>query len=99
MDDGLFWMERGTFTLDEAALRLHHRLVKVHPFPNGNGRHARLWCDTLLRQQGRPPFAWRSRELDQVGEARHAYVGALQAADGSDYEPLFTLYLSSRPPA
>jgi Fic-DOC domain mobile mystery protein B len=99
MDDGLFWMEQGTFTVDEAALRLHHRLVKIHPFPNGNGRHARLWCDTLLRQQGRPPFAWRSRELDHVGESRHAYVRALQAADGDDYEPLFTLYLSRRPPA
>ena len=99
VDDGIFWLEHGTFSPDEAALRLHHRLVKIHPFPNGNGRHARLWCDTLLRQGGRPPFVWRSSELDHVTDVRRAYIRALQAADGHDYQPLLALYLKDRPPA
>jgi Fic-DOC domain mobile mystery protein B len=60
--DGQYWIENGTFSMDEAALRLHHRLVQIHPFANGNGRHARLWCDLFLREQGRPMFVWRSKE-------------------------------------
>ena len=81
IEDGRFWLENGTYPVDEAALRLHHRLVLVHPFPNGNGRHARLWCDMLLEQNGRPVFTWKNRELDGPGEARRAYIQALQAAD------------------
>ena len=96
VDDGLFWVENGTFHIDEAALRLHHRLVKIHPFPNGNGRHARLWCDMILRQHKRRPFAWKSKGLNHVGDARRAYIRALQAADGNDYEPLLTLFLEDR---
>lgn len=93
IDDGRFWMEHHTFGVEEAALRLHHRLVQIHPFPNGNGRHGRLWCDLLLRQNGRPAFEWKNRELDRTGDARRAYIRALQAADGGDYQPLFSLIL------
>ena len=96
IDTGRFWMDNGTYTLDEAALRLHHRMVLVHPFPNGNGRHARLWCDTLLRQNGRPPLDWRSDQLDHSGDTRHAYITALRAADGGDYAPLIELFLRDR---
>ena len=98
VDDGVYWLEHGTYPIDEAALRLHHRLVKIHPFPNGNGRHARLWCDMLLHQNGRPPFAWKSRELDEAGDARGAYIRALRCADGDDYELLFALFLEDRGP-
>ncbi len=96
LDDAQYWLDHGTFSIDEAAVRLHHRLVKVHPFPNGNGRHARLWCDMVLRENGRPPFEWRSRELDSDGEARRAYIEALQAADGHDYDSLMGLLLRER---
>lgn len=96
LDDGQHWLDHGAFTIDEAAARLHHRLVKIHPFANGNGRHARLWCDMLLRQNGRPPFEWKNRELDSEGEARRAYIAALRAADGHDYEPLLSLLLRDR---
>jgi Fic-DOC domain mobile mystery protein B len=97
LDDGQYWLDHGTYAIDEAAARLHHRLVKVHPFPNGNGRHARLWCDMVLRQHGRPPLDWKSRELDSDGEARTAYIGALRAADGQDYVPLLSPLLRDRP--
>jgi len=97
VDDGKHWFKHGTFSVDEAAARLHHRLVKIHPFPNGNGRHARLWCDTLLRQQDRPPFMWKSGELDSDRAARRAYIAALRAADGQDYALLFRLLLGDRP--
>jgi Fic-DOC domain mobile mystery protein B len=93
--DGQYWIENGTFSMDEAALRLHHRLVQIHPFANGNGRHARLWCDLFLREQGRPMFVWRSKELDHPGAARRAYITALQAADRGDYSLLTELLIGS----
>jgi Fic-DOC domain mobile mystery protein B len=93
--DGQYWIENGTYSMDEAALRLHHRLVQIRPFANGNGRHARLWCDLFLREQGRPMFVWRSKELDHPGAARHAYISALQAADRGDYSLLTELLIGS----
>jgi len=96
VDDGRYWMENETHFPDEAALRLHHRMVWIHLFPNGNGRHARLWCDSLLESWGRPPFAWRNRELDNMGDARTSYITALRAADGYDFGPLFELFLTER---
>lgn len=97
--DGKYWIENGTYSVDESVLRLHHRLVEIHPFPDGNGRHARLWCDMLLTQCGRPKFDWKNSDLDsEGGEARHRYIEALEAADGHDYTPLFALLLSGRDP-
>lgn len=96
IDDGVHWLAHQIFPIDEAAIRMHHRMVKIHPFPNGNGRHARLWCDMLLAQNDRGPIAWKSRELDGKGEARRAYIDALRQADREDYQPLLTLMLKGR---
>ena len=96
IDDGRYWVEHRTFPIDEAAIRLHHRLVAIHPFPNGNGRHARLWCDLLLRQNGRPPISWRSKALDEEGDARRAYIQGLRRADQGDITGLAELFLSDR---
>jgi Fic-DOC domain mobile mystery protein B len=96
IDTGLFWFENGTFPVDEAALRLHHRMVLVHPFPNGNGRHARLWCDTILRRHGRPPIDWKPEQLGHAGDVRRRYIDGLRAADGGDYAPLIGLLLGNR---
>lgn len=93
IDDGAYWFDHEVYSKDEAALRLHHRLVKIHPFPNGNGRHARLWCDTLLRQHDRPEIVWSTGDLNRSGDDRLIYIRALRAADQNDYEPLFRLYL------
>ena len=74
---------------DELAVRFHHRLVVVHPFPNGNGRHARLAADLLVSRLGRPVFTWGAEDLSSPGESRSSYLAALRHADeSSDYQPL-----------
>jgi Fic-DOC domain mobile mystery protein B len=88
VDDGRFWVEHGTYEPDELAIRFSHRLVAIHPFPNGNGRHSRLVADLLARQLGRPPFSWGRANLVDAGETRARYVAALRAADGHDLGPL-----------
>jgi Fic-DOC domain mobile mystery protein B len=76
-------------TLDEIATRFHHQLVRIHPWPNGNGRHSRLATDLILRHWNRPPFTWGSGvDLANEGEARGRYMEALRAADAGNYGPL-----------
>lgn len=88
LDDCRFWIENGTYPADEIAARFHHRLVWIHPFPNGNGRHARLATDLLLAGLGQPRFSWGRVNLVDASETRRAYVAALRAADGHDIGPL-----------
>jgi Fic-DOC domain mobile mystery protein B len=64
LDDGKAWIEFGTYPADEIAVRLHHRLVLIHPFPNGNGRHARLVADLLVMQLGRERYIEALRAAD-----------------------------------
>ena len=80
--------------LDEIAARFHHRLVWIHPFPNGNGRHARLLTDLMLEANGAPPFAWGATDLERAGEARDRYLAALRAADARDFAPLLAFVRS-----
>ena len=88
LDDVRYWVEHETFPPDEIAVRLHHRLVAVHPFPNGNGRTTRLLADLLAERLGRAPFTWGRTRLTDVGEVRARYIAALKAADGHDIRPL-----------
>jgi Fic-DOC domain mobile mystery protein B len=74
--------------LDEIAARFHHRLVWIHPFANGNGRHARLMADLLLEHNGAKPFTWGSTNLAKAGPLRKQYIEALRAADNKDLGPL-----------
>jgi Fic-DOC domain mobile mystery protein B len=87
-DDVAFWIEHSVFALDDAAIRLHHRLVAIHPFPNGNGRHTRLMADALLFNNGAPRFTWGSENLQAAGVARSQYLRSLREADGGDYSAL-----------
>ena len=57
----------------------------IHPFPNGNGRHARLMTDVLLKQNGAAAFSWGGANLEAAGDARERYLAALRAADRGDY--------------
>lgn len=70
-DDAKYWIEHQTFSEDEIAARFHHRLVFIHLFPNGNGRHARLIADILLEYVfNKPPFTWGKADLIKSGEDR-----------------------------
>ena len=88
LDDCQYWIEHDTYEPDEIAARFHHRLVFIHPFPNGNGRHARLATDLMLVKLGRPRFSWGSVNLVDAGETRQRYVATLRAADNHDYRAL-----------
>jgi len=88
LGDVRYWVEHATFPPDEIAIRFHHRLVAIHPFPNGNGRHARLAADLLVEKLGRQPFSWGGGSLADVGELRARYVAALRFADNHDIGPL-----------
>ena len=88
LDDARYWRENRTYCFDEFAMRFHHRLVQIHLFPNGNGRHARLAVDVIARKSGQPDFTWGSVNLVKQGEARAAYLNAIHAADQGDYQPL-----------
>lgn len=89
-DDVRHWVENKTYPPAEIAVRLHHRLVAIHPFPNGNGRHARLVADLLINLLGGEPLTWGGASLSDVGELRSKYVKALKAADKHDVGPLLT---------
>jgi Fic-DOC domain mobile mystery protein B len=83
------WIEHNAYPADEIAVRFHHRLTAIHPFPNGNGRHARLMTDILLvHLLSQPRFSWGSGNLVNAGECRKQYIAALRAADRHDYEQL-----------
>ena len=84
-DDVAYQIEHKSYPLDEIAARFHHRLTWINPFPNGNGRHARLMTDLLLKQNGSEPFNWGNSDLVAPGEARDRYIAALRAADSRDH--------------
>ena len=88
LDDCRYWIENGTYENDEIAARFHNRLVSIHCYPNGNGRHARLAADLLLKSMGLERFSWGRKNLVDVGETRKRYIAALQAADEHDIGPL-----------
>jgi Fic-DOC domain mobile mystery protein B len=80
--------------IDEIAARFHHRLVWIHPFPNGNGRHARLLTDLILAANGAEPFTWGRGDLEHASEARERYLAALRAADARNFAPLLAFVRS-----
>ena len=85
LGDVKYWIEQNTFEPDEIAYRFHHKLVFTHPFPNGNGRHARMTTDLLLVSMRQERFSWGSQSITDANTTRALYVAALRAADGHDY--------------
>ena len=86
--DAITWVEHETYAPDELAVRFHHRLVAIHPFPNGNGRHGRIAADYLVTSFGRPRFGWGANLDASTEELRSAYRRALQQADEGDMSEL-----------
>lgn len=86
--DTQYWIKHKIYPPDEIAIRVHHRLVAIHPFPNGNGRHARQFADLLLADLGGKPLSWGGGNLKDAGELRARYIAALRSADAHDIGPL-----------
>jgi len=91
LDDCKFWIDSQTFSEDEIAVRLSHRIEKIHPFTNGNGRHSRLLADILVSNGfNKQHFTWGSVNLEGPNLAREEYLSALKEADENNYKPLIT---------
>jgi Fic-DOC domain mobile mystery protein B len=88
LEDAKTWVQHNTYSADEIAVRFHHRLVMIHPFPNGNGRHSRLIADLLVMSLGGERFSWGRANLQQASDMRRQYIEALRAADKHDYAAL-----------
>lgn len=89
LEDTLYWHAQNTFSPDEMTLRFKHRLVSIHCFTNGNGRHSRLMADIIIDKiYKQPVFTWGAANLIKQGDIRTSYLEALKAADRGDMEPL-----------
>ena len=89
LEDCKYWLEKKTYDSDEIAIRFSHRLVMIHVFPNGNGRHSRLVADILISHIfARPPFSWGRSDLSKSGHIRKIYLEAIYAADKGNIKPL-----------
>jgi Fic-DOC domain mobile mystery protein B len=78
------WVDGDIYEPDEIAVMFHHRLVAIHPFPNGNGRLGRIAADYLIMSFGRERFSWGASSYASTEELRSAYLGCLRAADNGD---------------
>lgn len=88
-EDALFWLSNNTWNPTEMALRFHHRLVQIHCYPNGNGRHSRIVADTILEKiYNKEPLSWIYSDLLNENEGRQKYISALKAADKGNYNLL-----------
>jgi Fic-DOC domain mobile mystery protein B len=89
LDDARYWHENQTFPPDEIALRFKHRIVSIHCFPNGNGRHSRLMADIIIEKIYKQQiFTWGAANLSQQSDARADYLRAIKTADTGDYSLL-----------
>jgi len=94
-DDALYWSENSTYPPEEIAIRFKHRLVSIHCFPNGNGRHSRLMADIIIEKLfAKEPFSWGAGNLTKANEARTTYLKAVKRADLGEYQKLLAFALS-----
>lgn len=82
------WVDGDVYEPDDAAVMFHHRLVAVHPFPNGNGRLGRIAADFLITSLGRDRFSWGAESYTTTHELRSAYLACLRSADDGDLTDL-----------
>ena len=89
LEDCKYWINEKTFSEDEIAIRFKHRLVQIHLFPNGNGRHSRLFADVLVSHVfEKRVFTWGNSNIIEPGLAREKYMEAIYKADDGDIKPL-----------
>jgi Fic-DOC domain mobile mystery protein B len=89
LDDAIFWKKNNTYNSEELAVRFKHRLVSIHCFANGNGRHSRLMADLIMEKLYNSKFfSWGSANLVKATETRRNYIQAVRKADNNDIRPL-----------
>lgn len=89
LGDALYWVENNTFSPEEIAIRFKHRIVAIHCFPNGNGRHSRLMADIIMESIfGEKVFTWHQSNMVKANDIRKEYITALRKADHGEINPL-----------
>ena len=89
LDDTKYWIENKTFSPEEIAIRFKHRIVSIHCFPNGNGRHSRMMADIIMESIfGNEIFSWHQSNMVKANETRKVYINALREADNGNVTPL-----------
>ena len=89
LDDTKYWIENNTFSPEEIAIRFKHRIVSIHCFPNGNGRHSRMMADIIMESIfGKEIFSWNQSNMAKADETRKEYIHALREADNGNVKPL-----------
>jgi len=89
LDDTKYWIENKTYSPDEIAIRYKHRIVSIHCFPNGNGRHSRMMADIIMESIFQKEiFTWHQSNMVKADETRKEYINALRKADNGIVKPL-----------
>jgi len=89
LDDSKYWIENKTYAPEEIAIRFKHRIVEIHCFPNGNGRHSRMMADIIIESIfGKEIFSWHKSNMVKADKTRKAYITALKEADNGNINPL-----------
>ena len=95
IDDSKYWIENKTYPPEEIAIRFKHRIVQIHCFPNGNGRHSRMMADIIVESIfGKEIFTWNKSNMVKADETREKYITTLKEADNSNIEPLIEFALN-----
>lgn len=89
LDDTKYWIENETYSPEEIAVRFKHRIVSIHCFPNGNGRHSRMMADIIIESIfGKRVFSWHQSNMIKADNTRKEYIAALKKADNGEIKPL-----------
>ena len=89
IDDAKYWIENKTYSPEEIAIRFKHRIVAIHCFPNGNGRHSRIMADVIMESVfGKEIFSWHESNMVKADKTRKAYIAALREADNGNIKAL-----------
>jgi Fic-DOC domain mobile mystery protein B len=91
LDNANYWYQNETYNPDELTIRLKHKLVSIHCFANGNGRHSRLYADIIIEKLFKlPHYTWGANNLVKQGESRSKYIHSVRSADNGELQPLIS---------
>jgi Fic-DOC domain mobile mystery protein B len=89
LSDTKYWIDNNTYSPEEIAIRFKHRIVSIHCFTNGNGRHSRMMADIIMESIfGKEIFSWHQSTLVKADETRKIYINALKEADNGKVKAL-----------